>query len=403
MIDQPDSARERILAARTAVMVVFAIAGVTFASWASRIPDAKHALNLGPGELGLTLFALSAGSLVAMPSTGRIATRIGIAATIRIGLSGTGLGLFAVAAGVDIAQSRYAVMAGLFLIGLGVGIWDVAMNLEGAAVERLLGQTVMPHFHAAFSAGTVVSALLGALMARFQVPLLVHLGGAAALVVIGTQWALRGFLPRGMGEEAPSPEVAEGPSRSAWTEPRTLLIGAVTLVAAFTEGTANDWLAVALVEGYGLPTWAGVLGFAVFLSFMTLGRLLGTRWLDQFGRVLVLRVTFALAILGSLLVIFGGPVLAFVGSAVWGVGVSLGFPVGMSASADEPARAHARMSTVATIGYLAFIAGPPILGLLGEHVGVLQSLLAVGTMAAITMLAIPAVREPDRAPDGRAL
>ena len=96
-------------------------------------------------------------------------------------------------------------------------------------------------------------------------------------------------------------------SRSAWLEPRTLLIGLVTLVAAFTEGTANDWLAVAFVEGHDLPAWAGVLGFATFLSFMTIGRLLGTRWLDTYGRVPVLRATFALAVLGSVLVIFGAP------------------------------------------------------------------------------------------------
>ena len=125
----------------------------------------------------------------------------------------------------------------------------------------------------------------------------------------------------------------------AWLEPRTLLIGVVVFAAAFTEGTANDWIGVALSDGYGLPRWAGVLGFAVFLTAMTAGRLLGTRVLDRRGRVPVLRVLFVAAVVGCLLVVFGGPALAFVGAAVWGVGASLGFPVGMSAAADEPLRA----------------------------------------------------------------
>ena len=145
---------------------------------------------------------------------------------------------------------------------------------------------------------------------------------------------------------------------SAWTEPKTLLIGVLTLVAAFTEGTANDWLSVAFVEGYGLPTWAGVLAFATFLSFMTLGRIAGTNLLDRYGRVPTLRVMLVGAGVGSLLVVFGGtPTLAYLGAAIWGVGVSLGFPVGMSAAADDPERAAARISVVATIGYTAFIAG----------------------------------------------
>lgn len=91
---------------------------------------------------------------------------------------------------------------------------------------------------------------------------------------------------------------------------------------------------------------------------MTVGRLVGTSLLDRHGRVPVLRISFGLAVVGALLVIFGGAVLAFVGAAIWGVGAALGFPVGMSASADDPARAASRMSVVATIGYAAFIAGP---------------------------------------------
>ncbi len=157
-------------------------------------------------------------------------------------------------------------------------------------------------------------------------------------------------------------------------------------------------MAVAFHEGHALPRWAGVLAFASFLSFMTIGRVLGTGLLDRYGRVPVLRVSFGLAVVGSLLVIYGPVWLAYPGTAVWGLGVALGFPVGMSASADDAERAPARMSVVATIGYLAFIAGPPVLGYLGDQVGVLHALLAVGTMALLVQAILPAVREPERPP-----
>ena len=319
-MSSPALPRERVVSARTAVFIVFALAGIAFATWASRIADAKAILGLTAGQLGLTLFAMSAGSLLAMPSTGRFAHRFGVVSTIRAGMLIGVLGFAIVGVGVDLAESRLVVAAGLFLIGSGVGVWDVAMNLEGAGVERLLGQTVMPQFHAAFSGGTVVSALVGSGMSWASVPLLPHLLGSALVVTVVGFWAMRQFLPRDLeadgsaSAQASDTGSADGgaarPVRSAWLEPRTLLIGLVTLVAAFTEGTANDGLAVGFVEGHGVPAWAGVLAFATFLSFMTVGRLLGTRWLDTYGRVPVLRATFALAVLGSVLVIFGSPWLA---------------------------------------------------------------------------------------------
>jgi MFS family permease len=177
---------------------------------------------------------------------------------------------------------------------------------------------------------------------------------------------------------------------------RTLLVGILVFVAAFTEGTANDWLSVALVEGHHIPAWAGVLGFATFLTCMTAGRLAGPQLLERFGRVSLLRVMFAAAGLGSLLVVFGPTPLAFLGAAIWGFGVSLGFPVGMSAAADDPRTAAARMSVVSTIGYAAFLAGPPLLGFLGDEVGILLALLAVGAGVVVAILVLPAAREPDR-------
>jgi MFS family permease len=386
-----------VVRARNAVFVVFALAGVAFATFASRIADSKAQLGLSAGELGLTLFAASAGSLTALPSAGRIAGRLGASRTIQLGMGFGFVGLVVIAASVDLFESRWVMAVGLYLLGMGVGVWDVAMNLEGAAVERLLGKTVMPHFHAAFSGGTVLSALVGAAMSWASVPLLVHFAVAIVASLVLGVWALRSFLPREVevseaGDKDAAASAGASPG-SAWLEPRTLMIGLVVLAAAFTEGTANDWIAVGFVEGHDVPAWAGVLAFAAFLSFMTLGRLVGTRLLDAYGRVPVLRVTFAMAAVGSLMVIFGPAWLAYLGTAVWGVGASLGFPVGMSASADDPARAAARMSVVATIGYTAFIAGPPLLGFLGDRFTVLRALLAVTGMVALAMLVIPATRE----------
>ncbi|HSD01304.1 MAG TPA: MFS transporter [Gaiellales bacterium] len=385
--------RERVVRARTAVFVTFALAGLVFASWASRIADTKAGLGLTAGELGLTLLAASVGSVTGLPLAGRISDRIGATRAVALGMAVSLTGLLAVAVVVDAQGPRLAVAAGLFLVGLGVGVWDVSMNLEGADVERHLGTSVMPHFHAAFSGGTVLSALIGSAMSWGRVPLTAHFVGTAAVTVGFAWWALPHFLPRS-AEHHEQARAARRTQRSAWLEPRTLLIGVVVFAAAFTEGTANDWLAVAFVEGHELPAWAGVLAFATFLTFMTLARIAGTSLLDRYGRVPVLRGSFALAAVGAAMVILGAPWLAFLGAAVWGVGAALGFPVGMSASADDAARAAARMSVVATIGYVAFIAGPPVLGLLGDHVGVLHSLLVVGALAILALAVVPAVRPP---------
>ena len=389
----PALERAQVTGARTAVFVVFALAGLVFASWASRIADTKAALGLTAGELGVTLLAASVGSVTGLPLAGRVSDRIGATRTVATGMGVALVGLLAVAVVVDARGPRLAIAAGLFLLGLGVGFWDVAMNLEGAEVERQLGTSVMPRFHAAFSGGTVVSALVGSAMSWAEVSLLLHYAGAVVVTVGFAVWALPRFLPRS-AEHHENAKAARQRHRSAWLEPRTLLVGVVVFAAAFTEGTANDWLAVAFVEGHDLPAWAGVLGFATFLSFMTAARLVGTGLLDRYGRVPVLRVCFGLAAAGAALVILGTPWLAFVGAAVWGVGAALGFPVGMSASADEPHRAAARMSVVATIGYVAFIAGPPVLGFLGDAVGVLQSLTVVGALALLALAVVPSVKEP---------
>lgn len=109
----------------------------------------------------------------------------------------------------------------------------------------------------------------------------------------------------------------------------------------------------------------------------------------------VIRGQTVLAVAGVLLFVAGPPMpLAFAGVVLWGLGASLGFPVGMSAAADDPTRAAARVSVVSTIGYTAFLAGPPLLGYLADHVGTLHALLLVAVLLIPSALAVPAARRP---------
>jgi MFS family permease len=376
-----------LTAARNAVGLTFFLNGLVFASWVSRIPEVRESFDLTNGQLGLLLLAIALGSVLALPTTGAAINAMGTVRIVRLGAGAATLGM--VAAAIGLGEVLPLTVAGLFVYGLGIGVWDVAMNVEGAEVERGLGRTIMPRFHAGFSGGTVVGALLGVLLIELGVPALAHLVGIALLAVVLVWRASPSFLP-----VVERHEVSASSAARAWLEPRTLLIGVMVLALAMTEGTANDWLAVALVDGHDVSHAVGVAGFAVFVLAMTAGRFAGTGLIDRFGRVAVLWGTMALAGAGVLLIVLAEqPALVVVGIVLWGVGASLGFPVGMSAAADDPVRAASRVSVVSTIGYAAFLAGPPLLGFVGDEVGTLNALLVVAVLLMPAALVVPAARE----------
>ena len=390
----PSLASGTVLTARNAVMISFALNGFAFASWVSRIPETRHELDLSNGALGLLLLAAATGSVLTLPTTGALINRWGAALVVRAASLVGLLGLAVAALGASVFTDVATTAIGLFFYGVGIGSWDVAMNVEGAAVERRLGRTIMPRFHAGFSLGTVVGAAVGAVTVALGMPMQAHLLLVVAVVLGVVQATTGGFLPRGEEVEPEEGAPVRHAAWRAWLEPRTLMIGGMVFALAVTEGTANDWLAVALIDGYGVERWVGVVGFGLFVSSMTAGRIWGTVLLDRYGRVLVLWSTMFAAFVGVLLIVYGGnPTLVIAGIVLWGVGASLGFPVGMSAAADEEENAPARVSVVSTIAYNAFLAGPPLLGFLGDEVGTLHALLAVAVLLVPSALLVPAARE----------
>ena len=380
-----------VLAARRAVYIAFIGCGFAMASWATRIPQVRDGLGLTPSRLGLVLLAMAAGSIVSLLLAGTIVARFGSRATVTVM---AGLLLVALSAvGIGYPYGVAPVAAGLFLFGFANGAWDVAMNVQGAVVETRLGKSIMPRFHAGYSVGTVAGALVGAGAVALRVPVTAHLIGSAILIGLVVMLAVRSFGP---DDAQPATAEAGGGLRltlSTWREPRTLLIGLFVLAFAFAEGAGIDWISVAVIDGYGVEATVGTLTFAAFLTAMTVGRWFGPELLDRYGRVAVVRLLAVLSLGGLMLFVFGpNMVTAFVGVLLWGLGASLGFPVGMSAAADDPARAAARVSVVATVGYCAFLGGPPLIGFLGDHITVLTALSAVAVLLAVATVVAGALR-----------
>lgn len=389
------TATREVVTARNAVLATFFLNGFAFSTWASRIPSMRHDLDLGPGQLGLFLLAGSVGSVASLPLAGGNIARFGARRTVVAATLVEGVGLLLMGLGGGALGSVPVAALGLLMVGLGTGTWDVAMNVEGAEVERLLDRSIMPRFHAGFSLGTVVGAGVGAVVTYAGVGVGPHLGLVGVLVMLLGAVTVRGFL---VAEPHTDGSAPAGHALKAWTEPRTLMIGVMVLAMALTEGVANDWLGVAMVDGYGAPAWLGAAAFALFVAAMTAGRVGGTVLLDSFGRVAVLWGSMAVAAVGVLLVVLGAvPALVVPGIVLWGLGASLGFPVGMSAAADDPVRSAARVSVVSTIGYTAFLGGPPLLGFLGAHFGVLDALLVVSLILVPSAFAVPAARRTEPA------
>jgi fucose permease len=382
---------------RNAVFVIFALEGFAMASWASRIPQVRDILHASTAEMGLVLGGLAAGAVLGLLASSHVVTWLGATHTIRVLYCVASIGLLAAGAIAAFAPSLPALVVVLAVFGAGTSIVDVAMNLSGAANERAIGRTIMPLFHASFSLGTVAGAGLGALLLLLRVPIGVHLIGTGLLAIVVTLILVRYLRP---AEHAVEQDAQHASSTwrarlAVWKTPRILLIGLIVLGMAFAEGSANDWLSLAMVDGHHVDNAAGAAIFGLFVAAMTIARVLGVKLLGRYGRVPVLRVSAIAAILGLLLVITVPVVaIAIVGVVLWGFGAALGFPVGMSAASDDPRTATASVSAVATIGYCAFLIGPPVIGVLGQQVGLLNGLLIVVVLVAAASLASGAARIP---------
>ncbi|MFD6200722.1 MFS transporter [Streptomyces rubiginosohelvolus] len=370
---------------RAALFLFMLATGVSMASWVARTPAVRDALEVSTGAMGLVLFGLSIGSMAGVLASGGLVRRHGGRLVITVGAVLLVAGLLVIAGGAALEVSG-GVFGGLALFGAGMGLAEVAFNIEGAAVERTVGRPVLPVLHGCFSLGTVVGALLGMGLTAVRFPVGWHLAAVALAVAAAGVWTVRA-VPAGTGRAEPDADGVKGPEAgglrgrpAVWRDRRLVLIGLIVLAMAFAEGSANDWLPLLMVDGHGTGATAGSLTFMLFAVAMTTGRFTGGPLLVRYGPAAVVRASAVVAAVGVALVVFSDSAL-LAGSAVvlWGLGASLGFPVTISAAGEGagPGDASARVAAVSTAGFAAFLVGPPSLGFLADHVGLRNAMVVV--------------------------
>ncbi|MZG06482.1 MFS transporter [Streptomyces sp. SID5614] len=405
---------------RAALFLFMLATGVSMASWVARTPAVRDALEVSTGAMGLVLFGLSIGSMAGVLASGGLVRRHGGRLVITVGAVLLVAGLLVIAGGAALEVSG-GVFGGLALFGAGMGLAEVAFNIEGAAVERTVGRPVLPVLHGCFSLGTVVGALLGMGLTAVRFPVGWHLAAVALAVAAAGVWTVRA-VPAGTGREpvvtgdAAGTESAAGTADAAgpgaggggraggvrgqpavWRDRRLVLIGLIVLAMAFAEGSANDWLPLLMVDGHGTGATAGSLTFMLFAVAMTTGRFTGGPLLVRYGPAAVVRASAVVAAVGVALVVFSdSALLAGAAVALWGLGASLGFPVTVSAAGEGagPGDASARVAAVSTAGYAAFLVGPPSLGFLADHVGLRNAMVVVLVLLGGAALIAGALRRP---------
>ncbi len=366
----------------TATFVCFGLSGVISGTWFARIPAVRDQLSADLQTVGLVLVCLGLGSFASMPFGGRLSRRF---SSRRVCLV-AGIAAPAIFSLLPLLTSPIAFGAVLFVAGAAIGMFEVMLNVHGADVERVVGRSVMPALHGLWSGGVLLGSALGAGLAALGIPLGTHFWLLLPVITIantiGTQF----------WHDHRAPVVAGGrtrPSAKALTLP-VILLAVMLLCSNIGEGSASDWLALYAHDERGFGEGAAAAVFTVYSLTITVGRLVGGFVLDRLGRVNTVRLCGVITTAGIAVVLFlplpAGP---YLGAALWGLGLSVIFPAAVTAAGEHGRDNSAgAIAAVSTLGFGAFLTGPPLIGLLAQRTSIGLALGLVMVLAlGITLLA----------------
>lgn len=399
--------------ARSGVLLAYFFNGLALSSWSVRLPSIRSELGLTAADLGVFLTAGAIGTLVTVTIAGAVVMRFGPRVSYRIATAVFVLGYLLLGLAPTVGSFPLLLAANV-VHGAAFALTNVPQSILAAGSERRVGRTILPQFHASYSIGSAAGAALGGASAALGVAVLpqfivlavialvvrstvdrlvstlaVSLRAEALEVSAGAVASVTAGVPV-VGGAAGRATDARGAARrgsrgrgilAVWADPQVLLLGVVVFGAALSEGTANNWVSLAVVDTFAAAESDGALTLSVFLVAQTVVRLIGGPVIDRFGRLAVLRASAVASLLGlAVFALAPGFAVAIVGVAIWGAGSALNVPIGIAIAAADPVNGPARVAAVTSLSSIANIAGPPVIGVFGELVGLRTAMASIGVV-----------------------
>ncbi|MGW0648214.1 MFS transporter [Streptomyces umbrinus] len=404
-------------AARIATFVYFSLCGTLMGTWVVNIPAIEERVGISHATLGGLLVLLGLGAFVGMQVAGRLTDSLGA----RVVVPTTGVLCSAALVLPGLPQDPWTLAAALMVFGFCNGCLDVSMNAHAVHVEKAYGRPVMSAFHATFSVGGVLAALVGAAAASAALSPAAGMAAMGALGVVVALVSARALLPAApavadadsardaysageahSAEDAYSAEEAAPTGKAGQasaaarrgTSGRIWILAALALMVMLCEGAANDWSALHLKDVLGAPASTAAFAYGTFAATMTIGRLLADRLVARFGSMAILRYGAATAAVGIAIVTVSPWMwAAFAGWALFGLGLSGCVPQLFSAAGHaDPAAAGANVSRVAGLGYVGMLAGPAVIGWLTHFTALNHTFVLLILLCAITAVAAGILR-----------
>jgi MFS family permease len=368
---QPVSKR----AARLSIGAFFFIAGLCFASWASRIPDIKLKLGLSDGGLGAVLFALPVGLMVSLPFSGWLVHHFGSRKMVLLSAVLYPL----ILCNIGLVQETWQLVVVLFAFGLMGNLFNIAVNTQAVSLEVLYSRSIMASFHGIWSLAGFTGASIGTLMINFHLTPFTHF-----CIITGAAYLLITLLYRNSLRQ----DINADDDRPLFAKPDATLLklGLIAMCCMVCEGAMFDWSGVYFQKVVEAPKGLIPLGYTAFMSTMAGGRFAGDKLVARVGTLRVLQLS-GLVIAAGLIVAIGFPsiVTATVGFMLVGIGVSsvvpLVYGVAGKSTVFSPGVA---LAAVSTIGYLGFLAGPPMIGFISQAANLRLSFAVIALLGFMT-------------------
>ncbi|WP_329165052.1 MFS transporter [Streptomyces sp. NBC_01717] len=380
-------------AARVATFVYFILCGTLMGTWVVHIPAIEERVGISHATLGGLLMLLGLGAFIGMQVAGRLTDRLGA----RLVAPAAGVLCSAALVLPGLPANPWTLAGALLIFGFCNGCLDVSMNAHAVQVEKAYGRPVMSAFHATFSVGGVVAALVAAAAADAGLSPAAVMAAVGALGIVTVLVSARTLLPTepaaaGAGSAEQAQQTPPVKRRSGGG--RIWLLAVLALMVMLCEGAANDWSALHLKDILGAPASTAAFAYGTFAATMTIGRLLTDRLAARIGSMAILRYGAAIAAVGITTVALSPWIwAAFAGWALFGLGLSGCVPQLFSAAGHaDPSAAGANVSRVAGLGYVGMLAGPAVIGWLTHLVPLNDAFVLLTLLCVITSVAAGILR-----------